>query len=205
MIDEALKNNVKFFVYTGVDRGGKRSYDTLTSVPHFQTKYYVEHHLVEKSEGTELQWCILRPVAFFDNLVTGVFGKVFAKIFATSMDIALKGKSLQFIAPSDIGYIASQAFLNPEEYKGKSISLAGDSLTHSQMAEIWKEKTGNPAPSLFKPAASALLAFSKDLGTMFRWFHDEGYGANIEEVRQLHPKLKDFAAWLDQDSQLVKR
>jgi nucleoside-diphosphate-sugar epimerase len=201
MVDEAIKAGVKFFVYTSVDRGGSKSYDNPTNVPHFASKHNVEHHLVEKAEGTEMRWLILRPVAFFDNLTPSYFGK----IFATALQVGLKGKPLQYIATSDIGHFAAQGFLKPEEYSGKSISLAGDSLTHDQMAAIFKEKTGKNFPSTFKFLANALLSMSKDMGAMFKWFHDEGYGADIDELKKVHPGLKDFSAWLEKDSQFMKR
>jgi len=38
---------------------------------------------------------------------------------------------------------------------------------------------------------------SKDLGLMYKWFHDHGYGADVEEVRRMKPDLKDFATWLE--------
>lgn len=43
--------------------------------------------------------------------------------------MALKGKPLQLVATSDIGYFGAEAFLNPNKYEGKGISLAGDELT----------------------------------------------------------------------------
>jgi hypothetical protein len=40
---------------------------------------------------------------------------------------------------------------------------------------------------------------------MFKWFHNEGYKANIPELRKMNPELKDFGAWLEKDSQVFKR
>lgn len=66
MVDGALANGVKFFVYSSVDRGGEeKSYETKTKIPHFISKHDVEHHLVEKSKG-KMEWTILRPCTFMD-------------------------------------------------------------------------------------------------------------------------------------------
>jgi len=66
LVDGALENGVKMFVYTSVDRGGDdKSFDNPTDVPHFISKYHIEHHLVEKAKG-KMDYTILRPVAFFD-------------------------------------------------------------------------------------------------------------------------------------------
>lgn len=109
LVDESLKQDVKFFIYSSVDRGAN-SFENPTKVPHFINKHNIEHYLVEKTKNTEVQWTILRPTAFYENLVPGFFGKV----FMTSFDMALKGKPLQLVATSDIGYFAADAFLKPE-------------------------------------------------------------------------------------------
>jgi hypothetical protein len=40
----------------------------------------------------------------------------------------------------------------------------------------------------------------KEVGIMFKWFKDEGYGANIEELKKIHPGLLDFGIWLEKES-----
>ncbi|PGH18436.1 hypothetical protein AJ79_00505 [Helicocarpus griseus UAMH5409] len=200
LIDESIKQKVEFFVYSSVDRGADASFDNPTNIPHFITKHNIEHHLVEKTKNSEMIWSILRPVAFMDNMAPGFLGKV----FATSWDVALKGKPLQLVATSDIGYFGADAFLNPDTYKGKCVSLAGDELTYDQMARIFQQKTGKPVPTTFQFAASVLLASMKEMGYMFKWFHDEGYKVDIPELRKAHPGLKDFATWLEKESQFMK-
>jgi hypothetical protein len=66
LVDAALVAGVKFFVYASVDRGGDdKSYETPTEIPHFVSKYNVEHHLVDKA-GDKMQWFIIRPVVFME-------------------------------------------------------------------------------------------------------------------------------------------
>ncbi|KAJ5744527.1 hypothetical protein N7533_009397, partial [Penicillium manginii] len=121
LIDDSLKQNVQFFVYSSVDRGGDASYTTPTKVPHFINKHNIEHHLVEKSKSADMKWFILRPAAFYENLAPDFFGKV----FATSFKMAPKGKPLQMVATDDIGFFGAEAFAHPEAYQNKSLSLAG--------------------------------------------------------------------------------
>lgn len=187
---------MKHFVYSSVDRGGDRSYDTPTPVPHFISKHNIEHHLVEKAKGTGMTWTILRPVAFFDNFTPNFFGKV----FATAWKIAVKEKPLQLISVRDIGFIGAQAFMHPEEYRNKGLSLAGDELTFDEMAKIFKDKTGQDVPLTFGFIAKGLMWFMKDLGYMFQWFYDSGYAADVAALKKIHPGLKDFAGWLEQES-----
>ncbi|RAL02554.1 NmrA/HSCARG family protein [Aspergillus ibericus CBS 121593] len=200
LIDAALKNNVKYFVYTSVDRGGDASFDQPTRIPHFITKHNVEHYLVNKTKGTDMAWTILRPTAFFDNFTPDFIGKV----VNTCWKISLRGKPLQLIAVSDIGFFGAQAFLKPEEYSGKCVSLAGESLTFDEMAAIFKQKTGKNLPMTFGFLGRLFMWMVKDLGYMFQWFHDSGYNADIPALKRVHPELKDFAAWLETDSAFMK-
>ncbi|CAG8019570.1 unnamed protein product [Penicillium olsonii] len=196
LVDAALKNNVKHFVYSSVDRGGEASFDSPTPIPHFISKHKIEHHLAEKAKGSEMTWTILRPVAFLENFTPDFFGKV----FVTCWKNTVKQKSLQLIAVGDIGFFGAQAFMYPDEYKNRGISLAGDELTFEEMSKIFKEKTGNSPPTTFGFVGKALMAMMKDLGYMFQWFYDVGYGADIAELRKVHPEMKDFRTWLDKDS-----
>jgi uncharacterized protein YbjT (DUF2867 family) len=105
LIDESIKQAVKFFVYSSVDRGGDaHSFNNPTEVPHFIYKHEIEQHLIAKTKDTAsasgMNWTILRPTAFFDNMTPDYFGKV----FATAWQMSLKGKPLQLIATSDIGF-----------------------------------------------------------------------------------------------------
>ncbi|PYI08855.1 nucleoside-diphosphate-sugar epimerase family protein [Aspergillus sclerotiicarbonarius CBS 121057] len=200
IIDAALKNNVKYFVYTSVDRGGDASFDQPTRIPHFITKHNVEHHLVNQAKDTDMAWTILRPTAFFDNFTPDFFGKV----FNTCWKISLRGKPLQLITVSDIGFFGAQAFLKPQEYSGKCVSLAGDSLTFDEMAKIFKQKTGKNLPMTFGILSRILMWIMKDLGYMFQWFHDSGYDADIPALKRVHPGLKDFGAWLETESGFMK-
>ncbi|KAJ5738820.1 hypothetical protein N7493_001975 [Penicillium malachiteum] len=201
LIDESLKQNVHYFVYSSVDRGGDASYDTPTNIPHFINKHNIEHHLVEKSKNTDMKWFILRPTAFYENLAPGFFGKV----FATSFKMALKGKPLQMVAAEDIGFFGAEAFMHPEQYENAGLSLAGDELTYDQFAQIFEQNTGQPIPSIYRILCSVFMASMKDMGYMFKWFHDSGYKANIPELRKTNPDLKDFGTWLERDSGFAKR
>lgn len=197
-----MNNGVKHFVYSSVDRGGAKSDDSPTEVPHFISKHNIEKHLYEKTSGGEMSWTILRPVAFFENLVPGFMGKV----FSTSWKITLaKDRKLQLVATSDIGFFAAQALLKPDEYRNKKLSLAGDELTYEQFATIFKQKTGDSMPTTFEFVAGIINGMVKELGYMFKWFNNVGYDADIPSLRKINPEMKDFATWLEKESQFKTR
>ncbi|KAJ5295255.1 hypothetical protein N7508_010076 [Penicillium antarcticum] len=201
LVDESLKQDVKFFVYSSVDRGGPKSDTNPTPVPHFIHKHEIEKHLEEKTRGTSMDWTILRPVAFYENFTNDYFGKV----FTTAWQMTLKGKPLQLIATSDIGFFGAAAFMNPEAWKNHALSLAGDELTFEAMSEIFERETGKKVPTTFRLPVWLMMAAVKEFGVMFRWFYDEGYGADIETLKGTNPGLKDFGTWLKSESQFETR
>ncbi|KAF7540295.1 hypothetical protein G7054_g1515 [Neopestalotiopsis clavispora] len=200
LVDSALKNDVRHFVYSSVDRSGAKSIENQTDIPHFISKHNIEHHLINTSAGTPMNWTILRPVAFMENFDGGMVGKV----FATCWKLIVKSRPLQLIATSDIGAFAAKSFMEPEKFAGKAISLAGDELTFEQMSAIFKEKTGSDVPLTWGFLGKLTLRLSKEMGTMFEFFEKEGYGANIKELREMHPDLKALGPWLEESS-YVKR
>jgi uncharacterized protein YbjT (DUF2867 family) len=191
---------VQHFVQTSVDRGGDASTDNPTNVPHFITKYNIEQHLFDKTRDGSMDWTVLRPVFFFDNLTPGFIGKA----TITAWDAYLQGKPLQCIATSDIGYIASKVLLQHDRFKNQCLSLAGDELTFDQMSKKFRTQTGKDVPTTFRFVTYAIMMLAKDLRYMFKWFFNQGYAADIREVRKIHPGLKDFDTWLKEESQFVK-
>lgn len=149
-----------------------------------------------------MDWTVLRPVAFYENLVPGFLGKV----FATSWDMTLgQEQKLQLVATSDIGFFAAEAFTKPDEYRSQTISLAGDELTYMQFKNIFAEKTGQNLPTTFRFVAGGINMMVKDLGLMFKWFRDVGFGADIPKLKEVNPELKDFGTWLKKESQFKTR
>lgn len=192
LVDAALKNGVKYFVYSSVDRGGPRSSDNATDIPHFVSKHHVEKHLISESKVQGMNWTILRPAAFMENFDGGFVGKV----FATSWKMVVK-RPLQLIATDDIGFFGAKAFMEPETYTGQAISLAGDELKYDEMVAIFKKKTGSAPPMTFNILARLVLWISKEMGTMFAFFEREGYGADVKELRKTHPGLQSLSTWLE--------
>ncbi|KAF4960903.1 hypothetical protein FSARC_10334 [Fusarium sarcochroum] len=200
-IDECVNYKVSFFVYGSVDRGGDRSFNNRTPVPHFASKYDVEHYLAEKASLANMDYTFLRPAGFMDNYKPGFQ----SKMFLTCWKIALKDKPLQLIAVSDIGYFAAQAFMDPQRYKSQAISLAGDELTFDQAAKVFEKTTGQRMPLTFGFIASIVLFLLKGIGAMFQWMVKEGFGADVQELRKSHPGMVDFATYLETQSGYVSK
>lgn len=196
LINESVKNGVKHFVYSSVDRGGdERSWSNETPIPHFQSKYLIELYL-NKAAGDSMGWTILRPVAFMDNLVPGFP----TSVFLTAMRDTLQGKSVQWIATSDIGVFAAKAFADPKKWNHKAVGLAGDELTFDELSEAFQSTTGSQAGTTFGFLGSFLKYMVTEMGIMLDWFGSDGYGANISALKKEHPELLSMKEWIQEKS-----
>ncbi|MCJ1319739.1 hypothetical protein MMC15_005075 [Xylographa vitiligo] len=199
LVDAAIANGVQHFVYTSVDRGGVKSDDDPTDVPHFISKYRIEKHLIEKAASRNMGWTILRPTTFFENLTPSFMGKVMVTMFQS-----LDNKKLQWISCKDIGHFAAEAFRNPEKYNQKSIALAGEDMTMAEAKEIFEGEIGYPLPTTFSFIGTAVKYLVGDIGKMITWFEKAGYAADIDDLRKQHPGLLNFSHWLREESAFKK-
>ncbi|MCJ1330230.1 hypothetical protein MMC10_006913 [Thelotrema lepadinum] len=191
LIDAAVKNGVGHFVQASGDRGGSQNSDVdPTSVPQFITKFVVENHLKQQ---TAMTWTILRPSSFMENCHSGLHGQGFAAMWSCMGD-----KPLQVVSTKDIGIFATKAILESSSpvFKNRAISLAGDELTYSQAASMFKEDRGKTMPKAPALVGTLVQWNTPELKSMFDWFKTVGFKANIEECRRIHPAMLDFRAWL---------
>jgi uncharacterized protein YbjT (DUF2867 family) len=107
------------------------------------------------------------------------------------------------IAAEDIGKCAYGIFRKGAETIGKTIGIAGDHLTGTQMAAAMSEALGQPVVyNSVTPEAFRGFGFpgAEDLGNMFQFKRDfESYycGArSLDVARSLNPELQDFRTWL---------
>jgi uncharacterized protein YbjT (DUF2867 family) len=202
LVDAAVAAGTEYFVYSSVDRGGpQKSEGYGTYVPHFVTKYHIENHLKEKASASKqgMAWTILRPVAFMDNYAANFPGKGFGAAWKSLGD-----KKLQVIYSGDIGAYAALAFENPEKYQGQALSIAGDELSFAEAQEVFKDAFDSELPYTYGFVATALKTLIADVGLMFKWFEEVGYGSNIQEARKIYPGLMDFKTWLTTTSGFKK-
>ncbi|HVF24508.1 MAG TPA: NmrA/HSCARG family protein [Anaerolineales bacterium] len=179
--DAAFAMGVKHFVYTSV--GGA---DRKSGVSHFESKWRIEQHI----HSLGLPYTILRPTLVMDNFQAG-----FKFVMLSLMRSITKEKPVQMISLEDIGKWTTIVFQNPETYLGKSIEIASDALNYHQLQDAFKRVNGKQQPSIWIPP---FLVFSmmKEIGDMFKWFHDHGYQADIEySLKTLQNPIR-FEQWI---------
>lgn len=200
LIDASIKCGVQHFVQTSVDRKGAESDKNPTNIPHFITKHIIEQHLMNQTQNSEMTYTIIRPVAFMDMLAPNMFGRLFASMWADMGDA-----KLQVVSVKDIGIFAAQALSTPEldEYKNKAFSVAGDELTQAEANEIFWKVLHRPMPMSYRFLGRLLKWGVPEVGTMFQWFVDVGYGANIQKCRLLNSQMLDLETFLKQESKFT--
>ena len=201
----AVEAGASHIIFTSTERGGQdQSENDPTDVPHFASKYRTEQAIksaVAASNG-QLTYTFLRPVAFFENMPNGFLGRAFVSMWR------LNGpdRKLQMISSKDVGKVAADAFLNAssDEYRNKSISLAGDSLTPTDAARIFKDETGLAIPATYAWLGWTIRTLVSDLRHMFQWFKVVGFGTDVSALRKRYPSLMDFRTWLREESDWSK-
>ena len=169
------------------------------NVPHFDAKGEANRAFTDRRVPTTL----LYTSFYWDNLIhfgmqpkRGANGRL---QFVLPMDDA----KLPGIAAGDIGVCAFGIFRKGEHLIGKSVGIAGEHLTGSEMAAQLGEALGEPVDHVAMPPAQyRALGFpgADDLGNMFQFKRDfeHAYCASrsLACSRDLNPDLLTFRAWL---------
>ncbi|MBI5240508.1 MAG: NmrA/HSCARG family protein [Elusimicrobia bacterium] len=174
LAEVAKAADIRHFVYTSVG-----SADRSTGIPHFETKYRVEQHI--KKLG--LPHTILRPVFFMENFGTWLLPGIRKGSLAAPLWPQTR---LHMISLRDIGEFAAAAFLHPELFLGREITLAGDVLTFPQVAEMLSKALGHAVYFKRIPDDQAEKAVGPDMALMYRWFNQVGYDVDIHALEQTY-------------------
>src|SRR6478752_9014536 len=176
--DAAARAGVPHLVFSSVGGAERES-----GVPHFESKRRVE----ERIEALGIHHTFLRPVLFMDNL-SGFMTSVEDGQVVVRMALP-DGIPLQMVAVRDIGRAAAAILLGGTAVEGdrlRSVEIAGDTLTGSQIAKAIGAHAGLPARYEALPL-EAIASFG-DTAEMFRWLAETpAYQADFEATRALVP------------------
>ena len=181
--DAAKAAGVKHLVYSSVGAAHRGM-----GQKHFESKWIIEQYI----QSLDMPYTILRPVAFMENynwsrayILSGTF-----QGFGLRLD-----KSVQIVATDDIGVFAELAFAHPEQYLGKTIELAGDELTETQIADVFSKVIGRPVKSAGSQNPSGSAPTEEQIA-MYNFFNGIGYDADIATLRRLYPALQNLEQYL---------
>lgn len=183
--DAAKAAGVGHLIYSSVADADKK-----TGIPHFESKYLVEKHVV----GLDMPYTISAPVAFMENVVAPwSIGALSQGTYAFAMP---PERALQLVSLADIGGFVAALAERREQVFGKRFDFAGDELSGEEQAKILSEAIGRPIRYQEIPLAVARQQ-SEDAALMFEWFDRVGYDVDITALRKDFPEVRwhSFADW----------
>lgn len=194
-IDAASTNGVPYFVYSSVDRGGRKLSDSDPSYcKTFSDKFLIEQHLKSVTTGKAMDYTIIRPTWFADNAHWGFPGK----LCMTGWKVWMRGKRMQVVTTIDIGKWAAEGLVRPDRtgIRNEALSVASDELGFDEVDEIFKKKTGKGVPVMMGWLSTLMIWMIKDLHTMFNFIDERAYGADLDWLKE-RVEPTTFAQWVD--------
>jgi uncharacterized protein YbjT (DUF2867 family) len=177
LIDAAVANDVKHFIFTSVASANQN-----TGIPHFESKFEIEKYLASSS----LAWSVIAPVYFMENLfLPQTWDGVRNGTYGIPMPSDLK---LQQVAVEDIGAFGAHVVEHREEFIGRRVDIAGDELNAEETATILADVLGHPI-NVFEVPMDQIRAFSEDFAIMYEWFISTGYSVDIDSLREETPEV----------------
>jgi uncharacterized protein YbjT (DUF2867 family) len=162
-----------------------------SGVRHYESKWRIEQYIRQLA----LPATIIRPVAFMDSFARSCFGRGMALgLFRAALGTT---KRIKLVATSDIGWFAARALEDPTRFSGRVISLAGDDLSIPEILGTYRMVTGRTPWIAPIPRFLPGMIMPTEIAQMLKWIGENGFKANINELRQEHPGLLSFAAWLN--------
>ena len=175
-------------------------------VPHIDAKGEANHFFTDLGVPTTF----LLTSFYWDNFIYFGMGPKKGPDGKLAITFPMADKKLPGIAAGDIGRCAYGIFKKGHEFIGKTVGIAGEHLTGTQMAAAFSKALGkeviyNSVP----PEVYRRFGFpgAEDLGNMFQFKRDfEEYfcGArNLGFARSLNPSLQTFEQWLAQNKSSI--
>ncbi|MGV9410902.1 NmrA/HSCARG family protein [Nocardia sp. NPDC003693] len=184
--DLAAKTGVAHLVYSSLSGAHKNS-----GVEYYAAKEQIEDYI----RALGLPATILRPVLFMDNFAT--YNKPARVDGELVLSLAVApDKPMALISIRDIGEFAAIAFDRPDEFLGRTVEIAGDVLTPTEIAETLARPAGLPHRTVRVPI-EALRAFDEQVAKMFAFFDtDTSPTPDVPALRAAHPGLLSLDAWV---------
>lgn len=175
-------------------------------VPHFDAKGEANKVFIELGLPTTF----LLASFYWDNFIYFGMGPKKGPDGKLAITLPMGDKKLPGIAAEDIGKCAYGIFKRGREFIGKTVGIAGEHLTGSQMAAALTKALGQEVryndvpPEVFR---SFGFPGADDLGNMFQFkrdFNEVFCGARKPDVAlALNPALQTFDAWLAQNNRRI--
>lgn len=182
--DLAVETGISHLVYSS----GASSGEKPTGVARFDAKPRIEAHI----RDLPITATIIRPMIFMDMLLAPVFGLNEGRYtFLLRPD-----QSMQLVAVEDIGKFVAAIFSNRLRFGGKTLKIASDTVTGSDLGAIFSAAAGRPIA--YSRFPDAFLATNEALGSLAAILDDGPLAdhVNLDAMREINPDIVSFRSWL---------
>lgn len=198
----AKKAGVQHFVQTSV-----AGCDNARGVLHFESKHEIEKYV----DSLGLPRTFLREVFFMENftepVMVGGEKKALDPYWVMPLICGLLDESVKFhmITVEDIAWFAADVFSNPQEYLGKHIDIASDSLTPEEMRAVFRKVTGKRVLPAIKFTTRLFLRLTNpESHRQFVWNNTVGWHFDLAPLRRRHPGLMTLEQYLTRHYARIK-
>ena len=213
--EAARAAGVKHVIWSTLEDTRKLMSPDDKRMPILQQKYRVPH-FDAKAEANR-QFAGL-PVTYFvtsfywDNLYLFGLAPKKGDDGAYSWTFPMGDAKLPGIAAEDIGKAAYGIFKAGQQYIGKTVGIAGESLSFQEMSQKLEKGLGISPVKFNAVDADVFRGFgfpgADEYGNMFQVYRDFEKEVNaarsIEETRKLNPQLMSFDQWLQTNRSAVQ-
>jgi len=172
-------------------------------VPHFDGKAEANRFFSEAGVPTTFY----HTSAYWENFIAFGWGPKPGPDGQLLLTLPMGDRKLPAIAADDIGKCAYGVFQRGGEFIGKSIGVAGEHLTGTELAASLGKAIGRPVRyNAVTPAVYRSFGFpgADDVGNMFQFkrdFNDDYCRLRDPALaRSLNPELQTFAQWLTENA-----
>lgn len=193
--DLAKKEGVKHFIYSSLEDTAEMTNGRLV-VNHFVGKAQVARYAREIG----LNITEIRLGFEMENLLS-IHKPILEHDASYSFIFPMGDKPLDLFSVEDTGGVVRTILENPKKWIGKTVGLAGDSLTGHQISEIFTRITGKK--SRYKPLdideyKKLDMPYADDYGRMFEFYQEfAGKLRDVKLTRELYPQTSSFTSWLE--------
>ena len=215
-IAEAAKAaGVKHVIWSTLEDTRKLMSPDDKRMPILQDKYRVPHFDAKAEANAAfagLPVTYLVTSFYWDNLYLFGLAPKKGEDGTYSWTFPMGEARLPGIAAEDIGRAAYGIFKSGQQYIGKTVGIAGESLSFQEMSQKIEKGLGISPVKFNAVDADVFRGFgfpgADEYGNMFQVYRDFEKEVNaarsIEETRKLNPQLQSFDQWLQNNKTAVQ-
>lgn len=194
----AKQAGVRHIVHTSVSAVGWRDQHPGYELSPLMQAYWDGKEGAEeevRQAGLE-QWTIFRPAFYMDNYLSPKREWQFPDLLHDELITATSPDTeLALINAADFGAAVAAAVAEPDKFDRAEIELAGDSLTHPQIAEIMSQAAGRHITAISLSHAETETRFGAPTADSQVWNDHVGYPATPAHAARYGLNTTTFEQW----------